>query len=80
MRRDSLLAMVASLFSNLARAAALAAGMSGALAVINAIPWRKYRATAQTNGVGPLARNDLPKVPQRGSGTRAAPARMGTAA
>ncbi len=139
-----LLAIAASLFSGPAGAAPVAAGAGGVLAVINAILWRKYIATSQACGIGPLARIALaaitlrlrlighalpllgfalflglwldypflaamtclvagigavaggilwkftvitkachqqgfalPKVPQRGSGTRAAPARMG---
>ena len=57
-----LLAIVASLFSGPAGAAALAAGAGGVLAVINAMLWRRYCATAQANGIGPLARNALAAV------------------
>ena len=142
-----LLAIAAALHPGLTGAVPLAAGAGGVLAVVNAVLWRRYLATAQANGVGPLARGalaaiNLPlrllghalpllgfalflvlwpgqplmagvacllaglgavaggawwkftvitkachqqgfalsKVPQRGSGSRAAPARMGTAA
>ncbi len=138
-----LLAISATLHPAMHSGAPLAAGMGGALAVINAILWRNYISNAARNGIGPLARGalgainlplrlighalpllgfaaflglwptqplvstlaglgavvggimwkvtvitkashqqgfNLSKVPQRGSGTRAAPARMGTAA
>ena len=138
-----LLAISATLHPAMHSVAPLAAGMGGALAVINAILWRNYFTNAASNGIGPMPRNvlaaiNLPlrlighalpllgfaaflglwptqplvttlaglgavaggimwkvtvitkashqqgfalsKVPQRGSGTRAAPARMGTAA
>mgnify|MGYP006430297003 FL=1 len=138
-----LLAISATLHPAMHSVAPLAAGMGGALAVINAILWRNYIANAASNGIGPLPRKalgainlplrlighalpllgfaaflglwptqplvatlaglgavvggimwkitvitkashqqgfNLSKVPQRGSGTRAAPARMGTTA
>lgn len=138
-----LLAIAADLVPSVRGTAIYAAGVGGVLAVLNALLWQRYFATAKANGIGPLARAQLvdltiglrivghalpllgfalflslfpatpfvgaiaglgalvggawwkvtvitkvchqqgfalPKVPQRGSGTRAAPARMGTAA